>query len=137
FVGAGGWDDDAVLGELRRHVTTELADPEGVLVLDPSTFPKKGTESCGVARQWCGRLGKVENCQAGVFLAYTAPRGKALIACRLFLPEERAADAKHRAMTYVPPGVAFQEKWRIGLDLVRKTGQEVPHGWGVGDDDVG
>ena len=61
FVGAGGWHDDTVLAELRRHVTTELGDPEGVLVLDPSTFPKKGNESCGVARQWCGRLGKLDN----------------------------------------------------------------------------
>src|SRR5205823_10495594 len=129
FVGAGAWDDEDVMAELRRHVGEALADPEAVLVLDGSGFPKKGTESCGVARQWCGRLGKVENCQAGVFLAYVAPRGKALIDCRLFLPKERAADAKHRAKTYVPPGVAFQEKWRIGLDLVRTTGQDVPHGW--------
>src|SRR5438067_7051728 len=58
FVGAGGWDDRAVLDELRRHVKEELADPDGVFVLDPSTFPKKGDASCGVARQWCGRLGK-------------------------------------------------------------------------------
>jgi SRSO17 transposase len=137
FVGAGGWDDQAVLGELRRHVNTELGAPDGVLVLDPSAFPKKGTASCGVARQWCGRLGKIDNCQAGVFLAYVAARGKALLDCRLFLPEERAADAPHRTKTYVPPEIAFQEKWRIGLDLVRTTGQEVPHGWVVGDDEFG
>src|SRR5262244_581820 len=70
FVGAGAWDDEAVMAELRRHVAEELADADAVLVLDPSGFPKKGTASCGVARQWCGRLGKVENCQVGVFLAY-------------------------------------------------------------------
>ena len=69
FVGAGAWDDEAVMAEVRRHVAEELADPEGVLVLDPSGFAKKGTASCGVARQWCGRLGKVDNCQIGVFLA--------------------------------------------------------------------
>src|SRR5689334_19667010 len=63
FVGAGGWDDQAVLGELRRHVREELADPEAVFILDTSAFPKKGTASCGVARQWCGRHGKVHNCQ--------------------------------------------------------------------------
>jgi len=137
FVGAGGWDDDAVLGELRRHVKDELADAEGVLVLDPSAFPKKGTESCGVARQWCGRLGKVDNCQAGVFLAYVAPRGKALIDCQLFLPEDRAGDRQHRAKTHVPEDIVFQEKWRIGLGLVRTTGQEIPHGWVVGDDEIG
>lgn len=137
FVGAGGWNDDAVLGELRRHVKEELAEPDGVLVLDPSAFPKKGTESCGVARQWCGRLGKVDNCQAGVFLAYVAPRGKTLIDCQLFLPAERAGDRQHRKKTYVPKDIVFQEKWRIGLDLVRTAGREMPHGWIVGDDEFG
>jgi SRSO17 transposase len=137
FVGAGRWDDDAVLTELRCHVTEELGDSEGVLVLDPSAFPKKGTDSCGVARQWCGRLGKVDNCQAGVFLAYVAPRGQALVDCRLFLPVAQATDRQHRKKTYVPQEITFQEKWRIGLDLVRTAGQELPHGWVVGDDEFG
>ena len=69
FVGAGCWDDEAVMAELRQHVGETLADPDGVLVLDPSGFPKTGQASCGVARQWCGRLGKIDNCQVGVFLA--------------------------------------------------------------------
>jgi SRSO17 transposase len=137
FVGAGGWDDDAVLAELRRHVSAELGDPDGVLVLDPSAFPKKGVESCGVARQWCGRLGKIDNCQVGVFLAYVAPRGKALIDHRLFLTEERVADRKHRQKTYVPKEVIFQEKWRIGLTQVRAAAPLLPHGWVVGDDEFG
>jgi len=137
FVGAGGWDDGAVLAELRRHVGEELGDADGVLVLDPSGFPKKGTESCGVARQWCSCLGKVDNCQVGVFLAYVSAGGKALLDARLFLPEERAADAQHRRKTYVPKGVLFQEKWRIGLDFVRGVGQELPHAWVVGDDEFG
>ncbi len=55
FVGAGKWDDESVMAELRDHVRETLADPEAILVLDPSGFPKSGTESCGVARQWCGR----------------------------------------------------------------------------------
>ena len=63
FVGAGAWDDEAVMAELRRHVAEVMPDPEAVLVVDPSGFPKKGTGSCGVARQWCGRLGKVARCQ--------------------------------------------------------------------------
>src|SRR5437764_10984514 len=77
FVGAGGWDDEQVMAELRRHVAQALADPDAVLVLDPSGFPKSGADSCGVARQWCGRLGKVENCQVGVFLAYVSALGQA------------------------------------------------------------
>ena len=62
FVGSGKWDDEAVMAELRRHVVETLGDPRGVVVFDPSAFPKKGTHSCGVERAWCGRLGKVENC---------------------------------------------------------------------------
>jgi SRSO17 transposase len=62
FVGAGKWDDDAVTCELRRHVGEELGDADGVLIVDGSAFAKKGTEWCGVARQWCGRLGKIDNC---------------------------------------------------------------------------
>jgi SRSO17 transposase len=62
FVGCGAWDDEKVMAELRRHVREELADGDGVIVLDPSAFVKKGSHSCGVARQWCGRLGKKENC---------------------------------------------------------------------------
>ena len=60
FVGSGKWDDEAVMAELRLHIREELAEPEGVVVIDPSGFPKKGTESCGVDRQWRGRLGKVD-----------------------------------------------------------------------------
>jgi SRSO17 transposase len=137
FVGAGLWQDDAVLGELRRHVRQELADPNAVLVLDNHGTAKKGTESCGVQRQWCGHLGKIENCQVGVFLAYVTPRGQALVADRLYLPLERAADGTHREKTYVPKEVTFQEKWRLGLELVRGPGQDLPHGWVVGDDEFG
>jgi SRSO17 transposase len=88
FIGSGRWDDDAILGELRRHIRRVLGESEAVLVLDPSAFPKKGTESCGVARQWCGRLGKVENCQVGVFLAYSTRRGAVLVDRQLYLPRE-------------------------------------------------
>jgi SRSO17 transposase len=137
FVGAGGWNDDAVLAELRRHVVAEVGDPDGVLVLDPSAFPKKGDASCGVARQWCGRLGKIDNCQVGVFLAYVTPRGKALLDHRLYLTAERAADGKHRRKTYVPVAVIYQEKWRIGLAQLRAAGPTIPHGWVVGDDEFG
>jgi SRSO17 transposase len=137
FVGAGGWDDPAVLGELRQHVREELADPEAVFILDPSGFPKKGTASCGVARQWCGRLGKVENCQVGVFLAYAAPRGSALLEGRLYLTQEWAADPARRAQAHVPADVTFQEKWRLGLDLLDRARAELPGRWVVGDDELG
>jgi SRSO17 transposase len=137
FVGAGGWQDRAVLDELRQHVAEELADPDGVFILDGSGFPKRGTDSCGVARQWCGRLGKVDNCQVGVFLAYAARRGKAMLATRLYLTAERADDVEHRAKTHVPTDVVFQEKWRLGLDLLDHARVELAHGWVAGDDEFG
>src|SRR5512135_3358878 len=137
FVGAGLWDDEAVMAELRLHVRETLAEPDGVVVLDPSGFPKKGTESCGVARQWCGRLGKVENCQVGVFLAYAAKAGYAPLDRRLYLPEGWAADEARREKCHVPPGVEFQEKWRIALDLLDRSLPGLPHGWITGDDEFG
>jgi SRSO17 transposase len=137
FLGAGLWSDQAVTDELHRHVQAEIADPQGVLVLDPSAVAKKGNDSCGVQRQWCGSLGKIENCQVGVFLGYATSLGKALVAARLYLPAQRAADEKHRQKTYVPKEITYQEKWRMGLELVRGPGRRLPHAWVVGDDEFG
>lgn len=137
FLGAGSWDDRAVRSELRQHVRDEIADRKGVLIMDGHAVPKKGNDSCGVARQWCGRLGKVDNCQVGYFLAYAGKRGKALVDASLYLPEERAADIAHRATTYVPKEIVYQEGWRLALDLVLSNGKELPHAWVVGDDEFG
>lgn len=137
FVGAGKWDDEAVMGELRQHVREELADPDGVVIVDPSGFPKKGAESCGVDRQWCGRLGKVDNCQIGVFLAYATEAGYAPLDRRLYLPKEWADDEARREKCHVPEEVKFQETWRIALDLLDRSLPGLPHGWIVGDDELG
>jgi SRSO17 transposase len=137
FVGGGRWDDAAVLAELRRHVGEALADPAAVLVIDPSGFPKKGAHSCGVQRQWCGRLGKEDNCQVGVFLAYAAPGGSALIDHRLYLPRDWARDRKRRRAGHVPQGVRFREKWRIALEQLGRCGPALPHGWVAADDEFG
>ncbi len=137
FVGAGGWEDEGVMAELRRHVSATLADRDAVLVLDPSAFPKSGADSCGVSRQWCGRLGKVENCQVGVFLAYVSAAGQALVDRRLYLPREWAEDAARREQAHVPEAVVFQENWRIGLDLLDRSGPGLPFGWVAGDDEFG
>jgi SRSO17 transposase len=137
FVGAGRWDDEAVMTELRRHVALEMADPDAVLVLDPSAFPKSGSDSCGVQRQWCGRLGKVENCQLGVFLGYVSGRGQTLVDRQLYLPQEWATDRHRRRQTHVPDAVPFQESWRIGLDLIDRTTADLPCSWVAADDEFG
>jgi SRSO17 transposase len=137
FVGSGKWDDESVMTELRLHVREELAQPDGVVVLDPSSFPKKGTHSCGVARQWCGRLGKVESCQVGVFLVYAATTGYAPLDRQLYLPEEWARDKARRTECHVPSEVKFQEKWHIALDLLDRSLPDLPHGWIAGDDEFG
>ena len=137
FVGAGGWDDDAVLAELRAHVAAEIGHPQAVWVLDGSGFPKKGTDSCGVARQWCGRLGKIDNCQVGVFLAYVAPRGCTLLDRRLYLPADWAADRQRRQRCHVPKEVVFQESWRLGLALLDGARATLPGPWVTGDDEFG
>jgi SRSO17 transposase len=137
FVGAGCWDDEAVMTELRQHVAEELAEAEAVLVVDPSGFAKKGTASCGVDRQWCNRLGKVDNCQVGVFLAYVSAKGYALVDRQLYLPQEWAEDRKRRRQTHVPKEVVFQESWRIGLALLDRSGPDLPFAWVAADDEFG
>jgi SRSO17 transposase len=137
FVGAGSWDDESVMAELRQHVAEELADPDAVLVIDPSAFPKSGYDSCGVQRQWCGRLGKIENCQIGVFLSYVGSKGQALVDRRLYLPAEWVDDPARREKTHVPDEVQFQKSWQIGLDLLERSGPDLPFAWVAGDDEFG
>lgn len=137
FVGAGCWDDESVMAELRQHVAEELADADAVLVLDPSAFPKSRSQSCGVARQWCGRLGKIDNCQIGVFLGYVSAQGQVLVDRRLYLPVDWANDPERRDKTHVPESVSFQETWRIGLDLIDRSGADLPFAWIAGDDEFG
>jgi SRSO17 transposase len=137
LVGAGKWDDEAVMGELRRHVADELADDQAVLILDASTFPKSGADSCGVGRQWCGRLGKQENCQRGIFLAYAAAGGYAPLDRRLYLPRDWAEVPARREKCHVPEDVEFREGWRIAADLLERCGPGLPHGWVAGDDEFG
>jgi SRSO17 transposase len=137
FVGAGLWDDQAVRGELRRHVGAVLGDDRAVLVIDGHGVPKKGTHSCGVQKQYCGRLGKLENCQQGYFLAYAAPAGQALLDAALYLPETWATDRARRAQTFVPAAVGFREGWRIALEQILNAGRALPHRWVTGDEEFG
>src|SRR6476646_9706181 len=108
FIGQADWDYRPLLDELARQVGAELGEPDGVLVFDPSAFPKKGTASVGVQRQWCGRLGKIENCQVGIYLGYVSRREHALVHFRLYLPKAWARDRKRRKKAGVPQAVRFR-----------------------------
>src|SRR5215469_16132868 len=100
------WDANAVRDDLVAYSLEHLADPAAVLVLDETGFVKKGTKSVGVAPQYCGTVGKIANCQVGVFLAYATPHGPVLLDRALFLPKEWAQDGARRAEAGVPDDVA-------------------------------
>jgi SRSO17 transposase len=134
FITHAPWDADAVLAELRQQVADAWGDPEAVLTVDETGFPKKGTQSVGVKRQYSGTLGRTDNCQVGVFLGYHAPRGHTLIDRRLFLPEEWAADRPRRRAAGVPEGVIFRTKPELALGMVAEAvAAGLPFRWVTGD----
>lgn len=137
FIGEVDWDHGPLIGELARQVGDAIGRPDAVLVFDPSAFPKKGTASVGVQRQWCGRLGKVDNCQVGVFLGYVADDEHALVDFRLFLPREWAKDRTRRKKAGVPKAITYQTRHELALEMLRSTGGALPHGWIAGDDEMG
>lgn len=137
FVGAGLWDDEPLLAELRAHVREELGDDDGALILDPSSFPKKGTESVGVKRQWCGRLGKQDNCQIGVFMSYESAKGHSLVDHRLYLPQEWAEDPARRAKCHVPEEIEFLTTWQIADKQLVDFAADFPHRWVLADEEFG
>lgn len=137
FICQAAWDDAPLGGELARQVGRELGEADGVLVFDPSSFPKKGCKSVGVDRQWCGRLGKVDNCQVGVYLAYVARREHALVDVRLYLPKEWAKDKKRRKKAGVPKEVRFATRHALALQMLDEHGAALPHRWITGDDEMG
>ena len=96
------WPNAPVIGRLHAYLGPRVSAAEGVFVLDESGFPKQGQRSVGVGPQYCGVLGKVANCQMGVFLAYASARGHALVDARLFLPERWAEDAARRQAAGCP-----------------------------------
>ena len=133
FMKSYGWDDAAMAATHQVLLAATLAAPDGMLTVDSCEFPKKGTESVGVARQYCGAVGKVDNCQSGVFVGYTSEKGYGLVTSRLYLPESWCSpeQAQRRKDTWVPTDVPFQTKPQIARDLLAQLAQtgRFPAAW--------
>jgi SRSO17 transposase len=121
ILGRGRWDADALRDIVRAYALETLADPHAVLVLDETGFLKKGTASCGVARQYTGSAGKITNCQVGVFAAYVSRHGHAFIDRALYLPKEWATDAARLAAAHVPSDVRFASKPQLGVRMIERA----------------
>jgi SRSO17 transposase len=138
FIGWEAWDDAPLREELRRQVTRHLGQGDGVLVFDPSGFPKSGRESVGVARQWCGRLGKVDNCQVAIYLGYASRQGHTLVDTRLYLPKAWTKDTARLDKAGVPKASrAYRTRHPLALEMLEKNGASLPHRWIAGDDEMG
>ena len=137
FVGVSPWDHTPPIDELNHQVAADLGRPDAVLVFDPSAFPKKGSAAVGVQRQWCGRLGKVENCQVGVFLGYVTDSEHVLVDFRLYLPKQWAKDRKRRKRCGVPKEIRYCTRHELALEMLDRRGPALPHGWVSGDDEMG
>lgn len=117
------WDHDAMEAAHQAIMADMIGSPDGMINVDSSEFIKKGKESVGVARQYCGTAGKVDNCQSGVFVGYSSEKGYGLLACRLYMPKIWFTDeyAKRRKDNWVPKDLVFQTKLQIALDLINKA----------------
>jgi SRSO17 transposase len=132
------WDADAVRDDLRNYVVEHLGDDAAVLVVDETGFLKKGTKSAGVARQYSGTAGRIENCQVGVFLAYAAPAGRTFIDRELYVPRAWLEDRNRCAEAGIDPAVEFRTKPELALAmLTRALDAGVPAGWVAADEVYG
>jgi SRSO17 transposase len=137
FIGIAPWDHRPLIGVLVGQVAKRLGEPDGIIAFDPSSFPKRGTHTVGVKRQWCGHRGKVDNCQVGVFMGYVSEQDHALLDFRLSLPQEWARDERRRQECHVPPEVRYQTRQKQCVEMLDEWGEQVPHGWVTGDDELG
>jgi SRSO17 transposase len=134
LLGRAIWDAEAVRDDLRGYVMEHLGTPEGIMVLDETGFLKKGRHSAGVARQYSGTAGRVENCQIGVFLAYASARGQALLDRQLYLPQEWTKDRERCALAGIPPERLFATKPALARGMLAQAFQAgVSAKWVTGD----
>jgi SRSO17 transposase len=132
------WDADAVRDDLRDYVAEHLGDPDAVLIIDETGFLKKGTKSAGVQRQYSGTAGRTENCQLGVFLAYTSAHGRTLVDRELYLPQGWCHDDPRRTEAAVPAKARFATKPALGLQMLRRAlDAGLPARWVTADEAYG
>ena len=117
FITHADWDADRIW----RRLLEVLPERRGVLIIDGTSFPKQGPHSVGVARQYCGALGKIANCQVAVTAALWTSARAWLTGALLYLPQEWLSDRDRRTVAHIPAGMAFQEKWRQALTLIRRA----------------
>jgi len=137
FIGVSDWDHEPLVEELVRQIGQTLGDEDGVLVFDPAGFPKSGRHSVGAARQWCGRLGKVDNCQVAVYMGYASHHEHALVDVRLYLPKEWTTDKPRCQKAGVPKGTRYRTRHQLCLEMLKAHGEILPHSWITGDDEMG
>jgi SRSO17 transposase len=140
FLNLSPWDAEALLGFNREYAMEHLADPSGILVADPTGFPKKGIQSVGVQRQYSGTLGRIDNCQIATFLAYVTPdRDRVLLDRRLYLPKESwVADPARCQAAGVPPEVVFKTRPQQVREMIEATlAAGVPFAWFTADEEFG
>jgi hypothetical protein len=137
FIGTAPWDHRPLITVLVGEVVERLGEPDGIIAFDPSSFPKRGTHSVGVKRQWCSHRGKVDNCQVGVFMGYVSRHDHALLDFRLSLPAEWARDEQRRQACHIPEAVSYRTRHEQCLEMLDLWRAQVPHGWVTGDDELG
>jgi len=126
FVSDAPWDEDNMIAKYRSFVNDDLGSPDGALLFDESGFVKKGQDSIGVARQYCGTIGKVDNCQVGVFAAYVSENGYALVDKRLFIPEHWFTDdyLDRRQKCKLPTDTVFRTKPELSAEMLSALSKE-------------
>lgn len=137
FVSDAIWDDERIMDKYRSLVSEDIGHPDGALIFDESSFVKKGDDSIGVARQYCGTIGKVDNCQVGVFAAYTSAHGYALIDKRLYIPEQWFSDdySVKREKCKLPAEIKFQTKPGLATKMLKDltAKQQIPFRYVLAD----
>ncbi len=126
FVSDAPWDDNKLIGKYRNLVNDDLGSADGALIFDESGFIKKGQDSIGVARQYCGTIGKVDNCQVGVFAAYVSEHGYALVEKRLFVPQKWFSDEyrSRRKKCKLPTDTVFRTKPQLAVEMLDEVVKE-------------